>query len=483
MYETKKQSIVIASIPLAFLIAFLGFNIYVFGDDSLSGASQIALISSAGLTAVLAMYGNVPWAFIQDKILDNIKSAMPANLILLLVGALSGVWLLSGIIPTIIYYGLNLFNPTYFLVSACIISAITSVIIGSSWSTSATIGVALVGIGSSLNINPGLVAGAVISGSYFGDKLSPFSDTTNLASGISNVDLFEHIRYLSLTTVPSFVISLLLFLGIGLSLDNIIEETRTEEMQMFISNSFNVTPWLLLVPIITIGLIAKKIPAIPALFVGVLLGIVGVLLFQRGLIEQLMDSGAEFSKYQVVMKAVYTNLSVVTGDPQLDELLSTKGMYGMLKTIWLIISAMVFGGAMQASGFLSTITEAIVSKVKTSAGLVSTTIVACLFTNVSASDQYLSIVLPGKMFANIYEHRKIALKNLSRSIEDGGTVTGVLIPWNTCGAYHAGVLGVATLAYAPWAFFCLISPLMSIIFAVFQIKWARFEDEKPLVQS
>ena len=467
------QSFLIALVPLLFLILFLAFNIYVFGDDSLSGANQIALISAAGLTIFLPYYDKVSWEVTHEKILDNIKAAMPANLILLLVGALSGVWLLSGIIPTIIFYGLNLFSPTYFLVSACIITAITSVIIGSSWSTSATLGVALVGIGQSLGINPGLVAGAVISGAYFGDKLSPFSDTTNLASGVTNVDLFEHIRYLSLTTVPSFVISLILYLFIGFTLDSVVEETRTQEMQQIISSTFNVSPFLMLVPALTIGLIAKKMPALPALFIGVLLGIAGALIFQSDLINSLANQDLEFGTYQVIMKTVYSELSIVTGDAALDELLSTNGMYGMLNTIWLIISAMVFGGAMQASGYLSIITEAIVSKVKSAAGLVSTTIAACLFTNVSASDQYLSIVLPGRMFSDIYKKRNISLKNLSRSIEDGGTVTGVLIPWNTCGAFHASVLGVATFAYLPWTFFCLISPVMSIVFAVFQIKWAQ----------
>ncbi len=474
--STNQQLLSIALIPLLFLIAFLGFNIFVFGDDSLSGANQIALISAAGLTSILAMYDGIVWDDIQDKIIDNIKAAMPANLILLLVGALSGVWLLSGIIPTIIYYGLNLFNPSYFVFSACIITAITSVIIGSSWSTSATLGVALVGIGLTLNINPGLIAGAVISGAYFGDKLSPFSDTTNLASGVSNVDLFEHIKYLSLTTVPSFIITLIIYLIIGLTMDTNIEASRTEQMQHILANHFNINLWLLVVPVLTIGLIAKKVPAIPALFVGVVLGVIASLLFQQELIHSLLNNRDSFGIYQVIMEAIYTELSITTGDAQLDELLQTKGMEGMLGTIWLIISAMVFGGTMQASGYLTTITRNIVAKVKSSGGLVATTVSACLFTNVSASDQYLSIVLPGRMFSDIYQKRKVAMKNLSRSIEDGGTVTGVLVPWNTCGAFHAGVLGVPTLLYAPWAIFCLISPFMTILFAVFQIKWAEVDN-------
>ena len=475
--KNSNKSLGIALIPLLFLIAFLAFNIYVFGNDSLSGANQVALITAAGLASILAIYGRVEWSLIQAKIIDNIKTAMPANLILLLVGALSGVWLLSGIIPTIIYYGLNLFNPTYFVFTACIITAITSVIIGSSWSTSATLGVALVGIGLTLNINPGLIAGAVISGAYFGDKLSPFSDTTNLASGVSNVDLFEHIKYLSLTTVPSFIITLIIFLIIGLAMDTNVEATRTKEMQHILAKTFNINLWLLAIPVLTIGLIAKKVPAIPALFIGVILGVIGALLFQQELLTGLIADRQNFGIYQVIMKAIYTKLTIVTGDAQLDKLLQTRGMKGMLNTIWLIISAMVFGGSMQASGYLITITENIVSKVKSVGGLVSTTVAACLFTNVSASDQYLSIVLPGRMFYDIYKKRRVAMKNLSRSIEDGGTVTGVLIPWNTCGAFHATVLGVPTVMYAPWAIFCLISPIMTIVFALLQIKWARYEGE------
>ena len=472
--QRPEPSLLLSIIPLLLLFSLLGYNVAVYGDDSLGGANQTALIISAALAAALGLYARRPWPDIQDRIIDNIKAATPAILILLMVGALTGSWLISGIVPSMIYYGLQFFSPTFFIASACLVMGIAAVVIGSSWSTSATLGVALMSIGYAMGLNPGLVAGALISGAYFGDKMSPLSDTTNLASGVSNVDLFTHIRYLSLTALPSIGLTLVLYLIIGFFVGgDAANADNTATSREIINQKFNVSVLLLLVPAGVIFLIVKKIAALPALFMGVLAGVLCAVLTQPALMAELaIETGGI---YENVMLAIYGEVAIATGDPILDELLSSGGMAGMLNTIWLILSAMVFGGTMEASGFLARITRALTSRVNSDAGLVTATGATCVVTNVSASDQYLSIVVPGRMFTKAYQERGMAPQNLSRTLEDTGTVTSVLVPWNTCGAYHASVLGVATLAYAPWAFFCLLSPLMTLIFAWGRIRIARLD--------
>lgn len=480
--QQSEPTLLLSVIPLLVLFSLLAYNVAVYGDDSLSGANQTALIISAALAAALGLAGGRKWIDIQDHIIDNIKAATPAILILLMVGALTGSWLIGGIVPSMIYYGLQIFSPTFFIASACLVMAIAAVVIGSSWSTSATLGVALMSIGYAMGINPGIVAGALISGAYFGDKMSPLSDTTNLASGVSNVDLFTHIRYLSLTAVPSILITLLLFVIIGLWLgSDVADSNTTAAYQAIIQEKFTVNLLLLLVPAAVIFLIIKKVAALPALFIGALAGIVCALLAQQDLMAEL--AAGTGNTYQIVMQAIYGDMAIATGDDILDELLSTGGMEGMLFTIWLIISAMVFGGAMEASGFLARITHALISRVKSDAGLVTATGATCMVTNVSASDQYLSIVVPGRMFTGAYQKQGLAPQNLSRTLEDTGTVTSVLVPWNTCGAYHASVLGVATFTYAPWALFCLISPLMTLIFAWGKIRILKQDPEPPSNQQ
>lgn len=470
-------SLLLSVIPLLVLFSLLAYNVAVYGDDSLSGANQTALILAAALAAAIAMFRGQSWPAVQDKIIDNIKAATPAILILLMVGALTGTWLISGIVPAMIYYGLQIFSPTFFIASACLVMAIAAVVIGSSWSTSATLGVALMSIGYAMGLNPGLVAGALVSGAYFGDKMSPLSDTTNLASGVSGVDLFTHIRYLSLTALPSIVLTLLIYVVLGFVMGgDAAQGDSTAQYRTVIAERFYVSPLLLLVPAGVIFLIVKKIPALPALFLGALAGVICAVLLQQSLLIELAASTGGF--YQSVMQAIYGSVSIVTGDPILDELLSSGGMAGMLNTIWLILSAMVFGGAMEAGGFLARITQALISRVRSDAGLVTATGATCAVTNVSASDQYLALVVPGRMFTEAYRKRGLAPQNLSRTLEDTGTVTSVLVPWNTCGAYHASVLGVATFAYAPWAFFCLLSPLMTLVFAWGRIKIARLDTAK-----
>ena len=463
----EERSLWLALVPLAALFALLGLNVALYGDDSLSGANQTALIVAAAIAAAISMRLGVGWAVIQEMMLENIRAATPAILILLMVGALVGSWLIGGIVPTMIYYGLQIFNPAIFIFSCCLLTCIASIVIGSSWSTSATLGVALMSIGYTLGFNPGLVAGAIISGAYFGDKMSPLSDTTNLASGVTGVDLFTHIRYLSLTSIPSIVITLVLYLIIGFVLGTPeAQESTTAETQAILAQRFNLSPFLLIVPAVVIFLIVKRVAALPALFVGVLLGVASALLLQYPLLVELSETYG--TSYQVIMQAVYGEIGLSTNNAVLDELLTSGGMAGMLNTIWLIIAAMAFGGVMEASGFLQKITRTLISRVHSAGGLVTATAGTCMLTNVSASDQYLAIVVPGRMFIKAFKDRGLAQQNLSRTLEDCGTVTSVLVPWNTCGAFHAGVLGVATMAYAPWALFCLISPLMTLLFA-----WGR----------
>ncbi|WP_317930317.1 Na+/H+ antiporter NhaC [Halioxenophilus sp. WMMB6] len=480
---TKTPPLAVAILPIAMLIALLTLNVFIFKDDAISGSNQIILVVAAALGAALAFFYGCSWITLEEGIVHSIKLATPAILILLMVGALSGTWLVSGIIPTLIYYGLHVLNPVIFLFAACIICIVVSIFTGSSWTTSATIGIALMGIGQVLGINPAFVAGAILSGAYFGDKLSPLSDTTNLASASAGTDLFTHIRYMTYTTIPSITLALLLYLVLGFGHSSALDAASIEEILAALDNSFNITPWLLLVPLCVLVMIVKKIPPLPALFTGTVLGAIFAFIFQLPIVDQIgAEVGdAEWSKYVGIMQTAFGDTQLQTGNETLDELLSSGGMAGMLNTIWLIISAMIFGGVMEASGFLRQITEALISHVKSVGGLVSATVATCIFTNTSASDQYLAVLLPGRMYAESYRKRGLAPQNLSRTLEDSGTVTSVLVPWNTCGAFHAGVLGVATITYAPFAFFCIISPIMTIIFAYLNIKIAPLESEPEAV--
>lgn len=475
----KNPPLLVALTPILVLIALLTMNVKVFGDNAVAGSNQIILIACAALAAVLACGYGSRWKSLEEGIVNAIKLATPAILILLMVGALSGTWLVSGIIPTMIYFGLQLLNPMIFLFAACVICALVAVFTGSSWTTSATIGIALMGIGQVLGIHPGLIAGAILSGAYFGDKLSPLSDTTNLASAAAGTDLFTHIRYLTLTTVPSIIIALVLFLAFGFGYKDEMDTESIDNILASLKASFTITPWLLVVPLAVLVMIVKKIPPLPALFAGTLLGGVFAFVFQLPLVARIGEDvgGGEFANYVGIMQTAFGDTQLVTGNATLDELLSSGGMAGMLTTIWLILSAMVFGGTMEASGFLRLITESLIRRVKSVGSLVTATVGTCIFTNVSASDQYLAVLVPGRMFADSYKQRGLSPQVLSRTLEDSGTVTSVLVPWNTCGAFHAGVLGVATLSYAPFAFFCLISPIMTILFAYMHIKIDRIETQ------
>ena len=466
------QSFFGALLPIIFLIALLSFNVYLYGDDSLGGANQLALLLSSAFAAIMGLKSGTSWKSILKEVSNSIASTTPAIIILLLIGSLAGTWLISGIVPTMIYYGLQILNPKIFLLATAIICAIVSLASGSSWSTIATVGIALLGIGNAMDISNGLTAGAIISGAYFGDKISPLSDTTNLSPAMAGTDLFTHIRYMMYTTIPSFVISLLIFLFIGLSMDNTQNSDDITNLLIAIESSFNISPWLFLVPVIVLLLIMKKVPALPALFGGTILGGIFAIIFQPHLIIELsgIDSNFFQASYVSIINAMGSETSINTSNEMINDLLSSGGMYGMLNTIWLIICAMCFGGVMEASGALKKISQSIIQYAESTGSVIATTACTCLFFNVTASDQYLSIVVPGRMYADTFKDKGLAPENLSRTLEDSGTVTSVLVPWNTCGATQSAVLGVATMTYLPFCFFNIISPLMTILYGFLGFK-------------
>lgn len=469
--ENKRLSIWEALIPVVALVGMLAYNVFVFGDDSLSGSNQFILLLGAAVAAMIGLKNKVTFSQMIDEVAENVKSTTGALLILLMVGALAGTWLISGIIPSMIYYGLQILNPTIFLAACLIICSIISVATGSSWTTSATIGIALIGIAGVLDISLGMTAGAVISGAYFGDKMSPLSDTTNLAPAMAGGELFSHIKYMSYTTVPTFIVALIVFIIIGFTQDT-SKIVDTSIILNDIESAFNITGWLFIVPAVVIFLIVKKTSPLIALLIGTLLGGVFAIIFQPQIVMQITDAASLTfeSAYKGVMNAITIETSIATDNENLVKLFKAKGMSGMLGTIWLIICAMVFGGVMDAIGALSRISQALLSLATTTFGLFASTVASCLALNVTASDQYLAIVVPGKMFKKAYEDKGLAPENLSRTLEDSGTVTSVLVPWNTCGAYQSGVLGVPVVDYFFYAIFNWLSPFMTLIFAAFKIK-------------
>lgn len=469
--ENKELSIAEALIPVFALVAMLAYNVFVFGDDALSGSNQFILLMGGAVAAIVGIFNKVSYEQMIAEVAENVRSTTGALLILLMVGALSGTWLVSGIIPAMIYYGLQILNPTIFLAASVIICAIISIATGSSWTTAATVGIALIGIGDALGISLGMTAGAVLSGAYFGDKMSPLSDTTNLAPAMAGGDLFSHIRYMTYTTVPTIVVTLIVFIIIGFTLDT-SGVADTSSLLNNIGSTFNINGWLFIVPLAVIGMIVKKAPPLMALLVGTLLGGVFALIFQPDIVANIGGGTAlNFETgYKGILNAITVDTEIATSDPDLNDLFSSGGMSGMLGTIWLIVCAMVFGGIMDGIGALERITESLLKLAKTTFGLFASTVGSCLALNVTASDQYLAIVVPGKMFAKAYEERGLAPENLSRSLEDSGTVTSVLVPWNTCGAYHSGVLGVGVGEYALYAIFNWLSPFMTLLFAAFRIK-------------
>ncbi len=473
----RETSFLEALTPILVLIILLTLNVLVF-EDTLAGSNQIALLLAATIGGVIVRRSGQKWETTRKKIVSTIGSAMPSMLILLLIGSLAGTWMISGVVPAMIYYGLDIINPQLFLFTAVVVSAVVSVATGSSWSTIATIGVALLGIGKAIGINEAVVAGSIISGAYFGDKISPLSDTTNLAPAMAGTDLFTHIRYMFFTTVPSLTITLIIFLFIGFNYDFSSALVDVNEVKSAISHTFSTSPLLFLVPVLLLTIIILKIPPIPSLMIGTLLGGVFAIIFQPEIIREVAGITDKYSKasYITFMQAMFGDVSLSTSNQRVNELLSTSGMRGMLDTIWLILSAMVFGGVMEAGGLLSRITRPIMKMAKSTGALVSSTVGTCIFFNTTASDQYISIVVPGRMYRKAYEEKGLKPEVLSRTLEDSGTMTSVLIPWNTCGATQSRILGVGTFDYLPYCFFNLVSPLMTMLFAYFNIKIRRFSN-------
>lgn len=470
--QNKELNIWEALIPVFALVIMLFYNVgFVFGDDALSGSNQFVLLLGAAVAAIVGFKNKVSYKTMINEVAENVKSTTGAILILLMVGSLAGTWLISGIIPTMIYYGLQILHPTIFLAACVVICAIISLATGSSWTTSATVGIALIGIADSLDISLGMTAGAVLSGAYFGDKMSPLSDTTNLAPAMAGAELFSHIRYMALTTVPTIIVTLIIFIIIGFTQDINGTPDISEDL-VAISEAFNISPLLFIVPIIVIILIIRKTPPLIALLAGTLLGGLAAIIFQPDIVKSI--AGADTlnfnSAYKGVMISIYGDTAVETGSEELNDLFTAGGMAGMLGTIWLIICAMVFGGVMDAIGALARISSALLSMATSVFGLFASTVASCLALNVTASDQYLALVVPGKMFSKAYEEKGLAPENLSRTLEDSGTVTSVLVPWNTCGAYQSGVLGVSVFDYFIYAIFNWLSPFTTLLFAALGIK-------------
>ena len=469
--KKKELSLGVALLPIIILVLLLSYNVLIYGDDALGGSNQFILLIGGAIAGIIGFFYKVKYDTMLEKIAENLQSVTGALLILLFVGALAGTWLISGIIPAMIYYGLQILHPSIFLPACIVICAIISLATGSSWTTSATVGIALIGIGKVLGIPLGMVAGAVISGAYFGDKLSPLSDTTNLAPAMAGGELFSHIRYMSLTTIPSIVITLIVFLILSLTQET-TGQADTITLMAAINEKFTINGWLFLVPATVIVLIVKKSPPLIALLVGTLMGGVFALLFQSDILLEITQSSILTSEvaYRAIMDAISVSTEITTSNALLNDLFTSGGMEGMLGTIWLIICAMVFGGIMDAIGALERISNALLNWAQTTFQLFASTVASCLAINLTASDQYLSIVIPGKMFTKAYKDRKLAPENLSRTLEDSGTVTSVLIPWNTCGAYQSGVLGVGVGEYFVYAIFNWISPFMTLLYAAFDIK-------------
>jgi len=463
--ENRELSIWEALIPVVLLMAMLAYNIF-FADGEIFGeySNQFILLIGGVFAAIVGLFNKSSLKTMIQEVWENLKSVFIPIMILFLVGALAGTWLVSGIIPAMVFYGLQVLSPSIFLPASVVIAAIISIATGSSWTTSATVGIALVGIGTALGIPTGMIAGAVISGAYFGDKMSPLSDTTNLAPAMAGTDLFTHIKYMAFTTVPTILITLTVFTIISFNIDT-TGKADISGLLRTIETTFTISPYLFIVPGVVILLILLKTKPLIALGVGVGLAAIFAMIFQTDVLATLHES-----EVTALFNSIFTDTEIVTDNEKLNKLFSAGGMKGMLWTIYLICCAMVFGGIMDGIGALARITKSLLAIASSVFGLFSSTVLSCIGLNAIASDQYLAIVIPGKMFKKAYQDKKLAPENLSRTLEDSGTVTSVLIPWNTCGAYQSGVLGVHTGDYFMYAIFNWLSPITTLIFAGFNIK-------------
>ncbi|WP_088328481.1 Na+/H+ antiporter NhaC [Lacimicrobium sp. SS2-24] len=475
MSDRRQPSMLDALIPIAVLVLLLSSSVILFADDSSYGPNQIALLLAMGVAAIIGLKNGYKWHEIEEGIVHGISLSLGAVLILLSVGALIGTWLLSGTVPMLIYYGLKLLDPSFFYAATCIICAIVAMSIGSSWTTAATVGVALIGVANGMGMSEAVTAGAIVSGAYFGDKISPLSETTNLAPAVAGTELFEHIRYMLWTTIPSFVLAVLLFVIVGLNASGQASLEKIDKMQRLLEANFELSPVLLVPLIVLLTLAIRKVPAFPTVSIGALLGGLWAVWFQPDVVQSLAQQGREgwLASVTVVWTSLFNGVSLETGNSDLNDLLSGGGMSSMLNTIWLIICAMSFGAVVEKTGLLKRVVTVFLQGATTAGGMVTRTMATCLGTNLITADQYMSIVMPGRMYKEEFAKRGLHQLNLSRSLEDGGTLTSPLIPWNTCGAYMHSVLMVSPLEYIFFAFFNLINPVLAIIYAYLGIKILR----------
>ena len=469
MPDIKPPSLLDSVLPVIALIVLLALAVYLFGSDASSGPTQIVLIIGAAIAAIIAIKNGHSWADLQTAMIGGISTAMGAILILLAVGSLIGTWLMSGTVPALIYYGLELLDPQYFFVATCLICSIASLATGSSWTVAGTLGVALIGVAMGLSLSPAIAAGAVISGAYFGDKMSPLSDTTNLAPAVAGTDLFTHIRHMTWTTGPSYLIALVLYLVIGLGTDPASDTVALEGLMATLDASFNITPIALLPLVVVFFLAMRKVPPLPTILFGALLGGLVAVVLQPEAVLKFADAGdlpAGLAMTKGVWLALADGYVATTGVAEVDDLLTRGGMSSMLVTIWLVIAALAFGAVMEHAGMLARLIQGALKAAKSTGSLITTVVLSCIGINIIAADQYIAIVLPGKMFQAEFKRRNLDPKNLSRTLEDSATLTSALVPWNTCGAYMAATLGVATFAYLPFAFLNLINPLVAIFYGI-----------------
>ena len=461
-----------ALIPLTVLIFLLSFSVYLFGEDASSGPNQIALCAGAAVAALVGWYNGHSWNDIESSIVLGITVAIKPLLILFSVGMLIGCWILSGTVPTMIYYSLLILDPSIFYVASALICSLIALSIGSSWTVAGTVGIALIGAAGGLGLSLEITAGAIISGSYFGDKMSPLSETTNLAPAVAGTDLFTHIGHMTWTTIPSILIALVIFSLIGLNIDSSANASDLEITMRLLKENFTIQPLMLLPVALLLYMAYKKLPPIPTIVTGALLGLIIAILFQRPIIVALAgDTPNVFlGLFKGVWYTIFDGFILESGNATLDDLMTRGGMSSMLTTVWLVLCAMVFGGIMEHTGLLKSLVNYMLSFVHSTGSLIATTIATCIGANIITSDQYISLVLPGRMYKLEYENHNLDMKNLSRTLEDAGTITSPLVPWNTCGAYMAGTLGVATFAYLPYCFFNLINPVIALIYGFLNFK-------------
>ncbi|TQV68279.1 Na+/H+ antiporter NhaC [Exilibacterium tricleocarpae] len=471
-----------ALIPLITLVVLLALSVKLYGADSSYGANQIVLLLCACLAAAVGMKNGASWDEMQEGMVHGIGLAFKAILILLTVGSLIGSWILAGVVPAMIYYGLQIFTPDLFYATACFICALVGISIGSSWTVAGTLGIGLMGIAGGLGLSPMITAGAIISGAYFGDKLSPLSDTTNLAAAITGNELFQHIRHMLWTTLPSIAVAFVAFLVLGAGVEARSSSVEVEQVLAALKQNFSIG-WYLLIPLVILLVMAYlRVPAFPTLIFGSLVGCLFAAVFQQPAVVTL--AGADSLAYPLqVLKGVWYSLfdgyKADTDNAVVNELLSKGGMSSMMNTIWLIISAMAFGGVMERTGSLQKIVTATLAGVRSTASLIATTVATCFGMNAMAGDQYMAIILPGRMLREKFAEQGLQTINLSRTLEDAGTLTSVLIPWNTCGAFMSATLGIATWHYAPYAIFNYVCPLIAIAYGVANVRLPRTSTPPP----